>query len=132
MSDTRLTQYGFVMGPVEVTRLHRDDKHGAWLELETERAEFARRIGDVYDRYAQAAKERDERITLEQASNVAGLLYEANANFFADSLKATEFPVDEGILQRTLLFLEDNIKAGIKALKKLGRWYETEVGDASN
>lgn len=44
MSETRLTQYGFVMGPVEVKRLHRDDKYGAWIELETERGRLTIRV----------------------------------------------------------------------------------------
>jgi len=37
ISHNKTTQHGFEFGPMTVTRLHREEKHGVWLEIETDR-----------------------------------------------------------------------------------------------
>lgn len=36
--------YGFEYGPVRVVRLHGDEEHGVWLQLNTEREEMDVRV----------------------------------------------------------------------------------------
>lgn len=39
-----ITPYGFIMGPLEVRRLFRVDKHGAWIEVRGRRESVEIRV----------------------------------------------------------------------------------------
>lgn len=89
-------------------------------------------LGDALDRLREAfrgvQKERDERITLEQA---AELLHDAD-NCFRVCLHVIRLALsgDERQFCRVYQCARDVASIGILNLKKLGRWYETEAGDA--
>lgn len=44
MSTTSITQCGFTMGPATVTRIHQDDKLGAFLEVSGQRQRIEIRV----------------------------------------------------------------------------------------
>ena len=46
MSDTKVTQYGFTMGPCEVTRICSQAKWGAYIEVSGKR----QRVGKIITR----------------------------------------------------------------------------------